>query len=168
MQTNPRLNIRQVTWANPVGADLRAAQQAELGRPLRHAATTNPARRRRKLTRPCSSWRTTRRPGSRWAAAACGILDQPRPRSSGSTCCHTPAARAWPAPSWRPWKPTPTPSGITPITAEAGSAQPDGRNFYQNSGFGAVPNFGPYVGVEHSYCYAKAIDSHSAAHTAMA
>ena len=30
MQTNPRLNIRQVTWANPVGADLRAAQQAEL------------------------------------------------------------------------------------------------------------------------------------------
>jgi hypothetical protein len=30
MQTNPRLNIRQVTWANPVGAALRAAQQAEL------------------------------------------------------------------------------------------------------------------------------------------
>jgi len=30
MQTNPRLNIRQVTWANPVGAGLRAAQQAEL------------------------------------------------------------------------------------------------------------------------------------------
>lgn len=30
MQTNPRLNIRQVPWSNPVGADLRRAQQAEL------------------------------------------------------------------------------------------------------------------------------------------
>ena len=30
MQTNPRLNIRQVAWAHPVGADLRRAQQAEL------------------------------------------------------------------------------------------------------------------------------------------
>jgi hypothetical protein len=58
--------------------------------------------------------------------------------------------------------------GITSITAEAGSAQPDGRHFYESSGFATVPNFGPYVGVEHSHCYAKAIDSHSAAHTAMA
>ena len=58
--------------------------------------------------------------------------------------------------------------GITSITAEAGSVQTDGRQFYENSGFVPVPNFGPYIGVEHSYCYAKAIDSHSAAHTAMA
>lgn len=58
--------------------------------------------------------------------------------------------------------------GVTSITAEAGSAQPDGRNFYQSCGFDEVPNFGPYIGVEHSYCYAKKIDSHSAAHTAMA
>ena len=57
---------------------------------------------------------------------------------------------------------------ITRIKAEAGSAQPDGRNFDENSGFESVPNFGAYVGVEHSYCYAKSIDSHSAAHTAMA
>jgi hypothetical protein len=58
--------------------------------------------------------------------------------------------------------------GITRITAEAGSAQTDGRNFYTHSGFDQVPNFGPYIGVEHSYCYAKSINSHSAAHTAMA
>ncbi len=62
----------------------------------------------------------------------------------------------------------PTRLGITSITAEAGSVQTDGRQFYENSGFTPVPNFGPYIGVEHSYCYAKAIDSHSAAHTAMA
>ena len=62
----------------------------------------------------------------------------------------------------------PTALGITSITAEAGSVQTDGRQFYENSGFAPVPNFGPYIGVEHSYCYAKAIDSHSAAHTAMA
>jgi N-acetylglutamate synthase-like GNAT family acetyltransferase len=58
--------------------------------------------------------------------------------------------------------------GITRITAEAGSAQTDGRNFYANSGFDQVPNFGPYIGVEHSYCFAKRITCHSAAHTAMA
>jgi hypothetical protein len=58
--------------------------------------------------------------------------------------------------------------GITRVKAEAGSAQPDGRNFYQNSGFERVPNFGAYIGVAHSYCYAKVIYSHSAAHTAMA
>ena len=58
--------------------------------------------------------------------------------------------------------------GITRIKAEAGSAQPDGRNFYENSGFEAIPNFGPYIGVEHSYCYAKSINARSAAHTAMA
>jgi hypothetical protein len=58
--------------------------------------------------------------------------------------------------------------GITLIKAEAGSAQPDGRNFYENSGFEGVPNFGPYVGVAHSHCYAKTINSLSAARTAMA
>lgn len=69
MQTNPRLNIRQVTWSNPVGADLRRAQQAELDARF-GTLTTNPARRRRPLTAPCSWWRTTRVPGSRWAVAA--------------------------------------------------------------------------------------------------
>ena len=58
--------------------------------------------------------------------------------------------------------------GITRIKAEAGSAQPDGRNFYRNSGFEEIPNFGPYIGVEHSSCYAKTINAHSAAQTAMA
>lgn len=58
--------------------------------------------------------------------------------------------------------------GITRVTAEAGSVQTDGRNFYANSGFSQVPNFGPYIGVEHSYCFAKKLNSRSAAHTAMA
>ena len=57
--------------------------------------------------------------------------------------------------------------GITTVRAEAGSAQPDGRHFSESSGFLAVPNFGPYAGLEHSYCFAKTIDSHSAARTAM-
>jgi hypothetical protein len=54
------------------------------------------------------------------------------------------------------------------ITAEAGSAQSDGRSFYESAGFAAVPNFGPYTDASHSQCYAKQIDSHSASHTAMA
>jgi GNAT superfamily N-acetyltransferase len=58
--------------------------------------------------------------------------------------------------------------GFSVIAAEAGSAQSDGRSFYVSAGFAEVPNFGPYIGVNGSYCYSKRINSHSASHTAMA
>ncbi len=70
MQTNPRLNIRQVTWANPVGADLRAAQQAELD--ARFGTTDHepgPPRRRRP-TPQYSLWPTRSAPANLSAAAA--------------------------------------------------------------------------------------------------
>jgi hypothetical protein len=140
MQTNPRLNIRAVTWANPVGADLRRAQQAELdarfGTPD-HEPGTPPS------GADCAVFLVAYDKGS-GQPVGCGglrLLDDSTAEIK---------------------------QGITRIKAEAGSAQPDGRNFYQNSGFEPVPNFGAYIGVEHSYCYAKLIDSHSAAHTAMA
>jgi hypothetical protein len=167
MQTNPRLNIRQVTWANPVGADLRAAQQAELdarfGRPDHEAGT----RRRRKRTRPCSWWRTTRPQASRWAAAACAAGRPDRRNQAPLRAALHPRFRRG---EFHPRRPRAHAFalGITRITAEAGSVQTDGRKFYANSGFDQVPNFGPYVGVEHSYCFAKQINCHSAAHTAMA
>ncbi len=58
--------------------------------------------------------------------------------------------------------------GFGVIAAEAGSAQSDGRSFYESAGFAPVPNFEPYIGVTDSHCYSKHIDSHSASHTAMA
>jgi N-acetylglutamate synthase-like GNAT family acetyltransferase len=167
MQTNPRLNIRQVTWSNPVGADLRRAQQAELdarfGRPD-HEPGTPPS------SADCAVFLVAYDKGS-GQPVGCGglrLLDSttaeikrlyvlPYTRGSGVASSILAALEAE---AYR--------QGITLIKAEAGSAQPDGRNFYENSGFEGVPNFGPYVGVAHSHCYAKTINSLSAARTAMA
>ncbi|MDQ5863182.1 MAG: GNAT family N-acetyltransferase [Actinomycetota bacterium] len=167
MQTNPRLNIRSVTWSNPVGADLRRAQQAELdarfGTPD-HEPGTPPS------GADCAVFLVAYDKAS-GQPVGCGglrLLDSataeikrlyvlPYTRGSGVASSILAALEA-----------EAHKQGITRIKAEAGSAQPDGRNFYENSGFESVPNFGAYVGVEHSYCYAKSIDSHSAAHTAMA
>jgi N-acetylglutamate synthase-like GNAT family acetyltransferase len=167
MQTNPRLNIRQVTWANPVGADLRRAQQAELdarfGTPD-HEPGTPPS------GADCAVFLVAYDKGS-GQPVGCGGLRMidattaeikrlyvlPYTRGSGVASSILAALEA------EAFK-----QGITRIKAEAGSAQPDGRNFYQNSGFEPVPNFGPYVGVAHSSCYAKSIHARSAAHTAMA
>ncbi|MBT2537807.1 MULTISPECIES: GNAT family N-acetyltransferase [unclassified Arthrobacter] len=167
MQTNPRLNIRQVTWANPVGADLRAAQQAELdarfgtkdhepGPPPSEADTAIFL-----VAYEKSSGQPVGCGGLRMLDSTTAEIKRlyvlPYTRGSGvaSSILAALEAHAYGM-------------GVTSITAEAGSAQPDGRNFYQSCGFDEVPNFGPYIGVEHSYCYAKKIDSHSAAHTAMA
>jgi GNAT superfamily N-acetyltransferase len=37
MQTHPKLTIRRTSWSNPVGRDLRAAQQSELDARYGHA-----------------------------------------------------------------------------------------------------------------------------------
>ncbi|XAS67331.1 GNAT family N-acetyltransferase [Micrococcaceae bacterium Sec5.7] len=167
MQTNPRLNIRRVTWSNPVGADLRAAQQSELdarfgapgheaGAPLSEADTAVFL-----VAYEKSSGQPVGCGGLRLLGATTAEIKRlyvlPYTRGSGVASSILAALEA-----------EAFAQGITRITAEAGSAQPDGRHFYESSGFDAVQNFGPYVGVEHSYCFAKTIDSHSAAHTAMA
>ncbi|ACL41784.1 GCN5-related N-acetyltransferase [Pseudarthrobacter chlorophenolicus A6] len=167
MQTNPRLNIRQVAWSHPVGADLRRAQQAELDARFGtadHEPGPPPSEA------DCAVFLVAYDKGS-GQPVGCGglrLLDAstaeikrlyvvPYTRGSGVASSVLAALEA------EAYK-----QGITRIKAEAGSAQADGRNFYQNSGFEPVPNFGPYIGVKHSSCYAKSINSHSAAHTAMA
>ncbi|MET1064321.1 MAG: GNAT family N-acetyltransferase [Arthrobacter sp.] len=167
MQTNPRLNIRQVTWSHPVGADLRAAQQAELDARFGsndHEAGPPPSEADTAVFLVAHD----KASGQPVGCGGLRILDGntaeikrlyvlPYVRGSGVASSIL-AALEEHAHSL----------GLTSITAEAGSAQPDGRHFYEGTGFSHVPNFGPYIGVEHSYCYAKAIDSDSAAHTAIA
>lgn len=166
MQTNPRLNIRQVPWANPVGADLRAAQQAELdARFGRHDHEAGPPPSEADtavflLAYDKGSGQPVGCGGLRLLDAGTAEIKRlyvlPYTRGSGVASSIL-AALEGHAHSL----------GITTLTAEAGSVQTDGRQFYTNAGFLAVPNFGPYAGVEHSFCYAKAIDSHTAARTAM-
>jgi N-acetylglutamate synthase-like GNAT family acetyltransferase len=167
MQTNPRLNIRPVPWANPVGADLRAAQQAELDARFGYAD--------HEAGPPPSDSDTAvfllaydKGSGQPVGCGGLRLLDEhtaeikrlyvlPYTRGSGVASSILAALEGHAHAL-----------GITTLTAEAGSAQTDGRQFYENSGFVAAPNFGPYAGVEHSHCYAKPINSHTAARTAMA
>ena len=166
MQTNPRLNIRQVTWANPVGADLRAAQQAELD--ARFGTTDHepgpPPSEADTAVFVVAYEKCSGQPlgcgGLRMLDASTAEIKRlyvvPYARGSGVASSILAALEGY-AHSY----------GFSVITAEAGSVQTDGRSFYESAGFEPVPNFGPYIGVKHSHCYAKPIDSHSAAHTAM-
>ncbi|MDQ4047116.1 MAG: GNAT family N-acetyltransferase [Actinomycetota bacterium] len=167
MQTNPRLNIRKVSWSNPVGADLRAAQQAELDARF-GCADHEPGPKPSEVDTAVFLVAYDKGSGQPVGCGGLRLLGSttaeikrlyvlPYTRGSGIASSVLAALEA-----------EAHALGITRITAEAGSAQPDGRNFYQNAGFEPVPNFGPYIGVEHSYCYAKPINSRSAAHTAMA
>lgn len=167
MQTNPRLNIRQVTWANPVGADLRAAQQAELDARF-GTADHEPGMPPSEADTAVFLVAYEKSSGQPVGCGGLRMLDDrtveikrlyviPYMRGSGVASSILAALEAHAHQQ-----------GFTTVTAEAGSAQPDGRHFYEHSGFAEVPSFGPYIGQEHSHCYAKTIDSHSAAHTAMA
>ncbi|MFJ7750007.1 GNAT family N-acetyltransferase [Arthrobacter sp. NPDC097144] len=151
----PHLTIREVPWSNPVGADLRAAQQSELN--SRHdSASAEPA--------PPSAEDTAvflvayeKSSGQPLGCGGLRRLDDttaeikriyvlPYARGSGVATAVLTAleyrARA---------------AGYAVITAEAGSAQPDGRRFYQHGGYTVVPNFGPYAELEDSVCFAKTI-----------
>ena len=166
MQTNPRLHIRQVPWANPVGADLRAAQQAELDARFGHS-NHEPGPPPSETDTAVFLVAHDKASGQPVGCGGLRLLDDctaeikrlyvlPYTRGSGVASSILAALEGHAHAL-----------GITTLTAEAGSVQADGRHFYESSGFTPVPNFGPYAGVEHSYCYAKAIDSHTAARTAM-
>ncbi|MEE2523652.1 GNAT family N-acetyltransferase [Pseudarthrobacter sp. J75] len=167
MQTNPRLHIRQVPWSNPVGADLRKAQQAELDARFGsadHEPGTPPS------GADCAVFLVAYEKSSGHPVGCGGLrlLDGttaeikrlyviPYTRGSGVASSILAALEA------EAYK-----QGITRIKAEAGSAQPDGQTFYKHSGFEEIPAFGAYADSPQSRCYAKTINSHSAAHTAMA
>jgi N-acetylglutamate synthase-like GNAT family acetyltransferase len=167
MQTNPRLHIRQVPWTNPVAADLRAAQQAELDARFGHGQH-EPGPVPSESDSAVFLLAYDKGSGQPVGCGGLRLLDPvtaeikrlyvlPYTRGSGVASSILAALEGHAHAL-----------GITTLTAEAGSVQTDGRQFYANSGFAPVANFGPYIGAAHSFCYAKAIDSHSAAHTAMA
>jgi putative acetyltransferase len=45
--------------------------------------------------------------------------------------------------------------GWSRLVLETGDRQPDAIRFYQREGFTRIPNFGHYVGHEHSLCFGK-------------
>ncbi|MET4060845.1 putative acetyltransferase [Arthrobacter sp. UYP6] len=151
----PNLTIREVPWSNPVGADLRAAQQSELNSrvgtvanepapPSADDVTVFLVAYEKSSGQPLGCGGLRRLDDS--TAEIKRIYVLPYARGSGVATAVLTAleyrARA---------------AGYAVITAEAGSAQPDGRRFYQHGGYTVVPNFGPYSGLEDSVCFAKTI-----------
>ncbi|MFC5144953.1 GNAT family N-acetyltransferase [Streptomyces aureoversilis] len=45
--------------------------------------------------------------------------------------------------------------GWTSLRLETGDRQPDAVRFYTRSGYGRIPNFGAYAGVESSLCFER-------------
>lgn len=149
----PHLTIREVPWTNPVGADLRAAQQSELdfrfgGRDHEPSPPTAGDTAVFLVAYEKSSGQPLGCGGLRRLGDATAEVKRiyvlPYARGSGVATAILTAleyrARA---------------AGYEVITAEAGSAQPDGRRFYQHGGYTVVPNFGPYAGLAGSVCFAK-------------
>ncbi|WP_146360062.1 GNAT family N-acetyltransferase [Arthrobacter yangruifuii] len=153
--STPHLRIREVPWSNPVGADLREAQQAELD--ARYGTghrDPNPPGAADSAVFLVAYERSTGQP------LGCGGLHRtdsttaeikrvyvlPYARGAGVATAVLGALedRA-------------KQMGFAVLTAEAGSAQPDGRRFYENGGYRVVPNFGAYIMSDGSTCFAKTI-----------
>ena len=167
MQTNPRLNIRQVTWANPVGADLRAAQQAELDARF-GTSDHEPGPPPSEADTAVFLVAHDKASGQPVGCGGLRILDEHTAEIKRLYVLPVhPRLRGGQLHPGGPGSPRPRPRHhLHHRGGRLGAARRPA--FLRDSGFEPVPNFGPYIGVEHSYCYAKAIDSHSAAHTAMA
>ena len=156
MQTHPKLTIRRTSWSNPVGRDLRAAQQAELDARYGHDGheAGDPPTASDIAVFLIAYERATGQPlgcgGLLWlgekTAEVKRVYVLPYARGSGvaSSILLALEAEAHDA-------------GITLVLAEAGSAQPDGKMFYEAAGYREVPNFGPYQELEESVCYSKPI-----------
>ena len=157
----PPLHLRKVPWSNPVGADLRAAQQAELdarsgGRSHDPAPPTEQDHEvffiafARSNGQPLGCGGLRRVDSTTAEVKRLYVLPYARGSRVATAILSALEAHAWQA-------------GYRTVTAEAGSAQPDGKRFYAAAGYQVVPTAGAYAGVEGSVCYAKEIGSAMAA-----
>ncbi|MCC9194671.1 GNAT family N-acetyltransferase [Arthrobacter sp. zg-Y916] len=152
----PSLSIREVPWSNPVGADLRRAQQAELDArfggidhdpapPTEADTAVFVIAYERSSGQPLGCGGLRRLDESTAEVKRIYVLPYARGSGVATTVLSALEFRARAA-------------GYGVITAEAGSAQSDGRKFYEHAGYMVVPNFGLYTGLPHSTCYAKVIE----------
>lgn len=151
----PPLRLRKVPWSNPVGADLRAAQQAELDARF-GTARHDPAppseqdhevffiAYARSNGQPLGCGGLRRVDETTAEVKRLYVLPYARGSRVATSILAALEAHAWQA-------------GYRTVTAEAGSAQPDGKRFYETAGYRMVPGYGPYTDAPGSVCYAKDI-----------
>jgi putative acetyltransferase len=147
--------IRELDWADPRGAALRAAQRAELT--IRYETPDSepgPAPTAADITVFLVAFDGDR-------AVACGGLRQfderhgevkrmyviPERRGSGlaADILHALEARA----RDRGWE---------RVVLETGERQPDAIRFYEREGYMRIPNFGHYLHSEPSLCFERRLD----------
>lgn len=152
----PNLTIREVPWSNPVGADLRRAQQAELDSrfggtehdpspPTAEDTAVFVIAYERSSGQPLGCGGLRRLDCSTAEVKRIYVLPYARGSGVATAVLSSLEFRARAA-------------GFGAITAEAGSAQTDGKRFYSQAGYSEVPNFGPYTDLPRSTCYAKVIE----------
>ncbi|WP_432534534.1 GNAT family N-acetyltransferase [Kineococcus arenarius] len=145
--------IAEEDWDAPDGAELRAAQRAELDARYGnddHEPGTAPtaadvavflvARDERGTAVACGGLRPLA-PGS---AEVKRMYVRPASRGSGVA---TAVLRELERAAGR--------LGVTRLLLETGTAQPEAVRFYEREGYGRIENFGPYAGEPLSLCYAR-------------
>lgn len=162
MHGSRRLIFRQVPWENPVGAELRRAQQAELaarfGTPDHEAGP--PPSDADVAVFLIAYERCSGQPlgcgGLRRLDAAIGEVKRVYvlPYARGSEVASSILAVL---------EECAAQLGYAELRAEAGSVQADGIRLYESAGYARVPNFGPYTDAATSRCFAKAIGTRTLA-----
>lgn len=162
MHGSRRLIFRQVPWENPVGAELRKAQQAELaarfGTPDHEAGP--PPSEADVAVFLIAYERCSGQPlgcgGIRQLDEATGEIKRVYvlPYARGSEVASSILAEL---------EEYAAELGYSELRAEAGSVQADGIRLYESAGYARVPNFGPYADAATSRCFAKTIGARTLA-----
>jgi GNAT superfamily N-acetyltransferase len=162
MHGSRRLIFRQVPWDNPLGAELRRAQQAELatrfGTPGH--GTGPPPSDADMAVFLIAYERCSGQPlgcgGIRHLDEATGEVKRVYvlPYARGSEVAGSILAAL---------EDCAAELGYSGLRAEAGSVQSDGTRLYESSGYAPVPNFGPYAEAATSRCYAKVVGAETMA-----
>lgn len=148
------IEVRPVAWDHPDGARLRDAQQAEVS--ARYAVDDS-------------------EPGVKPSAADMALFfvayDGAEPVGCGGLraldATHGEVKRMYVVPGRRGTGVSTAVLGALEASArdlgwvrlllETGTEQPDAMRFYEREGFTAIPNYGHYIGSDHSRCYAKTL-----------
>ncbi|MGW0520049.1 GNAT family N-acetyltransferase [Crossiella sp. NPDC003009] len=147
------VRVTEVSWADPEGAALRAAQRAELDARYGFADHEPGAP---PTAADIEVFLLARDAQDR--AVGCGGLRLLGPDSAEIKRMYvTPRARGTGVAVvvLRALENEARRRSLRTLLLETGTAQPDAMRFYEREGYHAVANFGPYVGSELSRCYRR-------------
>lgn len=153
----PQVRVEPRPWHDPVGAALRQAQRAELDARYGcadHEPGAAPTDADIALFLVASA-----ADGTALGCGALRMMDAPGPGAEIKRMYVVPEARGTgvAVAILRALEDAARARGVTQLLLETGTEQPDAVRFYEREGYVAIPLFGPYVGSDLSYCYARTL-----------